>query len=280
MPLLNNSISFILKYRYRNRYYSLFKYIIWQIVKLFGLFPRIIQVSNSNFLIENAIVANQGGTKLFTCGIYDYDNIMFIKYYFANNGGYFFDVGANIGVYSILISEVSNVYIYSFEPHPETFNLLKENLKINLRKNVFPENIAIGSRNSIVRLSNSPYSSINKVLTDTLEDGITINQFSLDEFIFANKICPDIIKIDDEGYEVDVLKGLKNNISSVKIIFVEANECNKIIEMLKNNFDGPYYINFKEKTLSNTKYYHEDPVFINKEFKKLLISDMNFQIIQ
>jgi len=205
---------------------------------------------------------------------------MFIKYYFANNGGYFFDVGANIGVYSILISEVSNVYIYSFEPHPETFNLLKENLKINLRKNVFPENIAIGSRNSIVRLSNSPYSSINKVLTDTLEDGITINQFSLDEFIFANKICPDIIKIDDEGYEVDVLKGLKNNISSVKIIFVEANECNKIIEMLKNNFDGPYYINFKEKTLSNTKYYHEDPVFINKEFKKLLISDMNFQIIQ
>jgi len=275
----NNSILFILKYKHRNSIYSLLRYFIWQIIKALKLFPRIVCVSNSKFLIKNIAVANQGGTKLYTCGIYDYDNIMFIKDYYKKFKGSFFDVGSNIGVYSVLISEEINVNIYAFEPHPETYTLLKENLKINLRNNVYAENVALGNYNGIVHFSNSPYSSVNKVMINSGSDGITVNHISLDEFIFINKIIPDIVKIDVEGYEAEVIEGLKNNISSIKFIFVETNESNKIIAMLNHSFDGPYYINFKNKNISTQRHHHEDPVFINRTFKAKVISEMNFQII-
>jgi FkbM family methyltransferase len=279
--LSNNSINFILKFRYRNKFISLIRYLIWWLRKKSNFFPVKIGVGNSLILIKNKKVAEQGGAKLFSCGIYDYDNIMLIKEFLNQaSKGIFFDVGANIGVYSILVSENPNNLIYSFEPHPVTFANLDENISVNKRYNIFAHQVAIGSEQKKVGFTNDDFSSLNKIISgQNFENSITVNQISLEQFIIDNNVLPDVIKIDVEGYEVEVLKGLKEKLSLIKLIIVENNNADTIKVLMQKDFQGPLYVDHKQKVLSNVRYYHEDPVYINKNTISLIENILSYKIV-
>lgn len=75
--------------------------------------------------------------------------VIFIKKDYGNisDNSIIIDIGANIGVYSLFASQSKNTTIYAYEPMPENYNLLKENISLNkLKKNIFPFNLAIGAR--------------------------------------------------------------------------------------------------------------------------------------
>ena len=79
---------------------------------------------------------------------------------FINEGDTVFDVGANIGCFSVPFAKKvgSNGKVYAFEPQKFIFNLLKENAVCNELNNLQIFNNAIGDANTILELNDFDYS--------------------------------------------------------------------------------------------------------------------------
>lgn len=68
------------------------------------------------------------------------------KYISDNNGGIVFDIGANLGWYTINIcKQFSNITSYAFEPVKETWNRLDENIKLNQLNNCLLYNVGLSN---------------------------------------------------------------------------------------------------------------------------------------
>jgi FkbM family methyltransferase len=147
------------------------------------------------------------------------------------------DVGANVGGYSNYISSVSpNANIFSFEPHPETFLILKENAENN---NFTAINSACGNEKGTLKLyayaekEDSTHSSLYKEVIEEFFSSKSKNWdvevMTLDTFVVENGIERiRLLKIDTEGNELQVLIGACEIISkdAVDMIHFEFNEMN------------------------------------------------------
>ena len=184
-----------------------------------------------------------------------------------------FDVGANFGNYSATIKEkFPDTVIYAFEPHPKTFNVLKNNT--SKYENLFIFNMAIGNpvngQDQTIKLydyANNDGSEHASVLPDTFLYSYNTNNIishevelkSLRDFCRGNNISEiDFLKIDTEGFEFDVLKGVQEMLDNncIKFIQFEFNAMNAgrvffldFWKMLSKNFflfrlfpDGLYKI--------------------------------------
>lgn len=112
-----------------------------------------------------------------------------------------FDVGANLGYYSILFSRLApQGTVYAFEP-TSTFTMLERNLKHHQTTNVQPLNLAVGDKNgtvtdNIFRLWGSDPERMPYPFT------------TLDSFVNVRAITRvDLIKIDVDGFDLEVLRG-------------------------------------------------------------------------
>ncbi len=133
----------------------------------------------------------------------------------------FIDVGANIGIVSLIISRLVDK-VYSFEPVISSYINLCRNIEINNIKNIVPLNIALSEKCSLLEITNIPYGETNKVLkTHILENEICreygfLNVFAstLDNlnkyYLHLKNDKKIIIKIDTESHELYVLNGAKS----------------------------------------------------------------------
>lgn len=277
-----SSTRFIINFRYGNPIIGISKYIIWQVLKKLNRFPRNVRYSNSTIHFMDLNIANQGGTKLFTCGVYDYDNMFFAREILKHFNGIFYDIGANIGFYSIFISEEPMTKVVSFEPHPVTFSYLINNLGLNKRKNIQCFNLALGNSDSMVNFSNSPGSSTNKVINECGGENnyIQITQKKLSQIIGQISLIPDVVKIDTEGYELNVLLGLEMYLSEIKLLILEVSKDeNEINGLLSKYFYGPCFVDFKNKLIKKERYYCEDPVYINKLNMNEILTKLNYKSV-
>ena len=160
-----------------------------------------------------------------------------------------FDVGANIGEYSLKIASIfSKSMIYSFEPNINTFKILIRNVEDY--KTIKPINIGLSEikkETEIFTYSkdlNSEHASLYKDVFSHLHKNnsittVDIKLESLDEFCQNNNIeCIDFLKIDTEGHELQVLKGSTQMISNgkIKIIQFEFNEMNIMSRVFLKDF--------------------------------------------
>ena len=130
------------------------------------------------------------------------------------------DVGAWIGPYTILFSKLTQATgrVYAFDPDPKAFNILQENVEKNSLTNVSIERICVS--NSVGKaaigtcsLGNSKTHLVKHRKRARLTE-IIAETTTIDEFCEENAICPDGIKIDVEGAELEVLKGATGLLSS------------------------------------------------------------------
>ena len=183
----------------------------------------------------------------------------------------FFDVGAHKGESIKSYARIFKVNeIYSFEPSELNFDHLKINSnkyknKYKIKK-ITIENFALGNSKSLGEFnhskesSSSTFKNINQkskhfekkrlffnIKGKYFEKTYKVPIDTLDNYIREKKILKiDFLKIDTEGYEYEVLNGLKNNFDKVKMIFLEHHYDNMIEKgykfadinnlLIKNNF--------------------------------------------
>jgi FkbM family methyltransferase len=129
-------------------------------------------------------------------------------------GSIIYDIGGYIGVYTLeILSKVKDCKVYTFEPNPATFVVLKRNLDVmhfNGRVKLF--NLAVssysGTRDFFVadESARSSLFAFQAQYKTEIKNTVKVNCVTLDSMINDNRL-PDVIKIDAEGAECDILKG-------------------------------------------------------------------------
>lgn len=139
------------------------------------------------------------------------------------------DIGANVGSHCITLAKYlgETSRVYAFEPHPNTFRLLQENMRLNSLNNLEIYNYALGETDGEVFFTNKRQDDINRVVleTDTDEELLKVPMRRLDSFEFAHSPIT-LIKIDAEGYELYIFRGAEIALSNAQFLHLEAYEPN------------------------------------------------------
>lgn len=150
-------------------------------------------------------------------------------------GDVMFDIGSNIGIYSLLASNKvkKRGKVYSFEPNPIVNIELIKNIERNNCENVVVFDKAVYEKSDVqlkLFVHHNNYSMFNSLIRpiDIQHNVIDVNTVALDDFIENNNVNQNnikLVKIDVEGAELDVLKGAKNMISQNTTAFFLVEFC-------------------------------------------------------
>ena len=184
--------------------------------------------------------------------------IRFLKKNDLINIDIFFDIGAHKGEsINFFLKEIKVKKIISFEASPINFEFLKKKKNYYVKKfpniNIKIENIALGSENKNILFkqfdesSSSTFSRINKqskyfkrkynilnfLSKEEIFKSFNLKIQTLDNYMEINNLKKiDFIKIDTEGYEYEILKGLRDKMNNVGIIMIEHH----YDDMIKKNY--------------------------------------------
>lgn len=160
------------------------------------------------------------------------ETIAWIEKY-GKEGGVFYDIGANIGAYS-LVAAVNNFSVLAFEPSYENFCTLERNITLNgLDNTISSYMIAFSSKTEHGSFVFDDISSGSARCTyvsgniSLKQDQIkkSILSFTLDEFIRSFSLpIPTLLKIDVDGGEYAIIEGAKNILrnEALKSLLVEV----------------------------------------------------------
>lgn len=126
----------------------------------------------------------------------------------VSRGDVVYDIGANVGFYTLLASELvgETGQVVSFEPLPRNVEFLRRHVRLHGRRNIVIVDAAVGNRDGDARFSVSTRWSENK-LDETGEIGVRV--VSLDSYVQSGAPVPMVMKIDVEGAEDLVLAGAR-----------------------------------------------------------------------
>ena len=166
----------------------------------------------------------------------------------------FFDIGANVGMYTIFSSIFSDVKVYSFEPESNNFQILNQNIILNnLSKKVTAYPFGISEKLAITNLYLSNWEKGGSHNTVGVKLNHNLKNFkpyfeqgtlsvTLDDLITKFKLpIPNYLKIDVDGIEYKIIKSSKKLLKKKKLesILIEINgsrkEDKEIIKTLEKN---------------------------------------------
>jgi FkbM family methyltransferase len=160
-------------------------------------------------------------------GRYEEENLE-ILLSFVKDNTVFLDIGANIGFFTLQVGKrvSGNGSIYSFEPHPKLLNLLRWNVHLNgLSRTVTCFPFGLSDQNSAAKFS-YPVGHLGGGavgdLPNSLNHDVINSEIRRLDDVLGPKFSCDLVKIDVEGHELNVLKGMRQivaNSARMKILF-------------------------------------------------------------
>lgn len=191
----------------------------------------------------------------------------------------FLDIGANTGLFSLIAdTRVSRGRIFAFEPNTSLFDDLRFNIAANHATRIVPLNIALSDKCGTSTLVYSPehtgaaalaHENAGKATGKEQREDIVvaIAPTALDAVIEAangRRIC---IKIDVEGHELNVLKGLKDaNLlahCAWAIVEIDRNNLSRFGAAVETIYDLMKFSGFQAKKGLGTSE-HYDEVFVRQ----------------
>ena len=149
----------------------------------------------------------------------------------------FYDIGANVGIFTLVASKNKNIKgIYSFEPLFSNFYALSQNIIINKADQVSAFNIALSNRNEITNLNCHSIdfgAALNGIIDNKNYKGqefkvnnvIPVQSYCLNFFVDTFKLPkPTHLKIDVDGKELNVVKGVSDLFKTCHEILIEVCE--------------------------------------------------------
>ena len=221
----------------------------------------LVELSFKNKLFYMINIENDDAVPLKYLWRNKYENLSLNLWYdMTRKNGFFFDVGAHTGIYSIVGNlDKNEKNIISIEPFYINYSRLLSNFKLNKIK---PDKCFLAAA------SNSE--GVGKFKAKTLfnhstggklsEEGIlSVHKMKIDNFKLEKKICG--MKIDTEGHELEVLEGSIVSIEKDKFdILFEINEncfdkCLRILKFYGYKF---YFVDEINEKLTNVNHFSSD----------------------
>ena len=163
-------------------------------------------------------------------GYWERDTVAFVRD-FLRPGMTFFDVGANVGQYSLVASQCVGVQgrVHAFEPHPLVHRVLRRNLRRAGCRNAVTHQIALSESSGAATLFVQPHvelggNSLRPTAWHPDAPGAPVKTITLDEYVRgANVAHTHLMKVDVEGAELQVLEGAKRTLDQQRdvVLIVE-----------------------------------------------------------
>ncbi len=173
---------------------------------------------NLRYTIPNTI--EPVGKELLINGIYERKTIVLVEEILTGSS-VFFDVGANIGSITLPVAKSTGADVHSFEPSRFTYQFLEKNVTQNCLTNVSLNNNAVHSVNGLdlqFYEAEEKYGNSSLSATYSQQPHYSVKTISLDAYCERLKIDKiKVLKIDVQGYEIEVLKGAQNLIKNKAI---------------------------------------------------------------
>jgi FkbM family methyltransferase len=139
----------------------------------------------------------------------------FVKEHLIEKGDVVFECGTHHGCATILLSDWvgEKGKVVAFEPVPSNCNVIEKNLELNQVKNVVLEKKAVGAETKKIFMN-----VLSNAMISLTKQGIEVEMTALDAYENLN---PNLLKIDVEGFELEVLKGAKKILSKTPKLAIE-----------------------------------------------------------
>ena len=137
------------------------------------------------------------------------------------------DIGAWVGTWSVAMNKYCG-RIVAFEPDPLHYECLIKNVP----DDVETHQLAVGQQQKMISLSKDNFTQSKRVIGEGTIPMITVDSLKMDDV--------DVIKIDVEGYEMEVLKGALETLKTTKYLMIELNNNTK--KYGSNNIDVENYL--------------------------------------
>jgi FkbM family methyltransferase len=200
---------------------ALGRFLRWQFAT--RLSPRPVTfpfVDDMRFLAERGMTGASGN---YYCGLHEAEDMAFVLH-FLRPGEVFYDIGANVGSYTLLAA-AAGAEVEAFEPSPATAARLRRNVELNgLAASVQVHECALGAEDGEVRFSQGS-DTTNHVLAGG-EIAAAADQVVMQRFdAHFRPDVPGFAKIDVEGFEDQVLAGATAALRSPSLrgVLVEDN---------------------------------------------------------
>jgi len=195
---------------------------------------------------------------------------------YVKEGDNVLDIGANVGFHTLSLSRLVSASgnVFSFEPVPETVRRLKANLELNGIFNVKVYQLAAFDRNMLIAIrvpedgSNHLMASIHWHKNDATAKRIEVQGVVVDDIAEISRVHVSFVKIDVEGAEGDVIKGLTKLINRDRpVIFMECSDLGrKIVWGIMNEVHYVCYgAKDNERIDCLSLYKHGDFLWVPKE---------------
>lgn len=162
-------------------------------------------------------------------------------------GDVFWDVGANVGAYSCLVSEfVPTGKVVAFEPYPPNVSLLRKNVAHNDATNVLIETTALSDEHDTAEFfvprtseGGAQEGTTASRLADDVANVVTVTTAPGDDIVKQSDVPrPNVIKIDIEGSGPAALRGLETTLQrdDCRLIYAEPHSnANELRELLRTS---------------------------------------------
>lgn len=205
--------------------------------------------------------------------LFDLDELIIFSFYFVNRGKYkkVMDIGANIGLHTVILKKCG-YDVFSFEPDPTHYQILKRNIALNEGNASHANNSAISNK--------SGHMEFIRVLGNTTGShlaGAKKNEYGeLEKFQvvvedinqYINEM--DLIKLDAEGHEKEILLSTKIEAWFNTDAFVEIENAENAKAIYNYFNDSPVNLFSQKRNWSKVESlddmpasYHDGSLFIS-----------------
>ncbi len=246
---------------------SLIRFVLWQIQSRLQPSEFIVKhfLQGINFYARKGLSGITGN--IYT-GLHEFNDMAFLLH-FLRPDDVFFDIGANAGSYTLLASGVCKAKTFAIEASADTAEITQKNIALNkLENRVTLIYAAAGANAGKLSFSKNEDATNHVVTAEELQNAVTetVSVIKIDDLTAENQ--PALIKIDVEGFETEVLKGMAETLKlpSLKAIIIELNGSgirygfkDEIIDnQLRNYRFEPYQYDAFERNLTLLNNYGND----------------------
>jgi FkbM family methyltransferase len=204
----------------KSRGLALVRFFKWQFGSLLVPGKVLIPWINGSRIFSGFMMSGSAGCAY--SGLQEFEEMAFVLH-FLRKEDLFMDVGANVGVFTVLAGGAVGSACISVEPGEKAYSDLQDNITINrMDSRVRSVQACVSDENSVCRFSNSPESTLSHIEPSSSGENTTEVVTQQIDTLLEGEV-PAMLKIDVEGFEKQALRGAVKTLHSegLKAVLLE-----------------------------------------------------------